>query len=352
MRRVIPAFDAPTLFKWLERGQIVAPLTLDTAGHWEKLVTGPRSPLLDELAGPGLVFFTSGTTGEPKAILHSYENFLVMRRGPARRVLSFLAFDHIGGVNTLLRARRNGGEVVHPRFGKRDPISILKRCGERGVEVLPATPTFLRMIDPAWVPKCIKTITYSTERMDQQTLDRLCEALPWVEFRQTYGMSEFGPMKATGEARNSLWFKLEAETKVEDGTLRIRSPKRMVGYLNAPDPFNDGWFDTRDLAEERDGFLRILGRADEIINVAGIKVMPAEIERVAMLHPGVTQAKARGIENPLTGQHIEVVCDGAVEVEDLRAHFEQHLPQNIRPHRIVVGGLGMTSRGKQCATSS
>src|SRR5262249_11349844 len=85
--------------------------------------------------------------------------------------------------------------------------------------------------------------------------------------------------------------------------LWIRSPTAMLGYLNAPSPFDaEGWFNTQDAVEVDGAYLRILGRANEIINVAGEKVYPAEVESVLLQTGNVRAAAVFGRPNPVTGQ--------------------------------------------------
>lgn len=321
-------------------------------------------PLLEELRGrghAGLVLFSSGTTGRPKAILHDFDHFVRRFRTPrpALRTLNFLLFDHIGGINTLFHTIFNKGLVVVP--SARTPEGVLSTIAAYNVELLPTTPTFLRMLlagglTAEQMPKCLKIITYGTERMDQPTLNRLCERFPWIQFRQTFGMSELGILRVKSEASNSLWMKVGGdgvETRIaENGVLMIRSATRMLGYLNAPSPFTDGWYDTGDIVETKEGgYIRVVGRSKEIINIGGIKVLPSEIERVGLEHPQVLRCLARGVANPLTGQHIEVLCqlrDGAeVTRTELRDHFRANLPQTIWPHRITIGDVSVNHRFKQ-----
>jgi acyl-CoA synthetase (AMP-forming)/AMP-acid ligase II len=192
--------------------------------------------------------------------------------------------------------------------------------------------------------------------MDQTTLNRLCAHFPAIDFRQTYGMSELGILRVKSEAPNSLWMKVGGdgvETRVTaEGVLQIASATRMLGYMNAPSPFTDGWYDTGDLVETKEGgYIRIIGRSKEIINIGGIKILPGEIERVGLDHPLVLRCIAKGVANPITGQHIEVTCqlrDGAeLSRSALRDHFRRSLPQAVWPHRVAIGEVPVNHRFKQ-----
>jgi len=247
----------------------------------------------------GLVLFSTGTTGRPKAILHDLTLF--MKRfetpRPTLRTINFLLFDHIGGFNTLLHTLFNKGTVIAPN--SRSVEDILNTCAEHNVEVLPTTPTFLRMmlmsgLIPEQVSPSLKIITYGTERMDQPTLDALCELLPQIDFRQTFGMSELGIVRVKSLERNSLFMKIGGEgveTRVVNNVLEIRSATRMLGYLNAESPFDeDNWYNTKDIVEERKGYYKVTGRTSEVINVGGLKFMVSDVERVALKFDGIELA--------------------------------------------------------------
>ena len=81
------------------------------------------------------------------------------------------------------------------------------------------------------------------------------------------------------------------ETKILDSMLYIRAANRMMGYLNSNNPIDEnGWYCTKDLVEESsDGYLRIVGRDSDVINVGGLKFMPSEVERVCLQFPGMDQ---------------------------------------------------------------
>ncbi|MBL7663861.1 MAG: long-chain fatty acid--CoA ligase [Bacteriovoracaceae bacterium] len=307
----------------------------------------------------GLVLFSTGTTGRPKAILHDMTLFL--RRfetpRPTLRTINFLLFDHIGGINTLFHTLFNKGVVIAPEA--RTVESILKTCEKYEAEVLPTTPTFLRMmlmsgVIPEKIPSCLKIITYGTERMDQPTLDELCRLLPDVEFRQTFGMSELGIVRAKSVARNSLFMKIGGEgveTRVVDNVLQIKSQTRMLGYLNAPSPFdNDGWYDSKDVVEVENGAYKIVGRVSDVINVGGLKFMASEIERIALDFPGVVLVKAYAKKNPITGQHVELKVqpsDKSFNKNELTLFLKEKLQPHMMPKRIVVEEVEIGHRYKK-----
>ena len=322
--------------------------------------THPLQDMLKSSGHAGLVLFSTGTTGRPKAILHDLTVFLKRFETirPTLRTLNFLLFDHIGGLNTLLHTLFNRGVVIAPN--SRTVESILKTCIQHNVEVLPTTPTFLRMLLmsdalSAHTPTSLKIISYGTERMDQPTLDALCQRLPDVDFRQTFGMSELGIVRVKSEARNSLYMKIGGEgiqTRVVNGSLHIKSESRMLGYLNAESPFDeDGWYDTKDLVDVRYDFYRVVGRTSEMINVGGLKFMASEVERVALTHPDVTLVKASARDNPITGQHVELKLqprpDSHVTATHIKSYLKERLPTHMTPQKVTIEEVDVGHRFKR-----
>jgi len=309
----------------------------------------------------GLVLFSSGTTGRPKAILHDFRHFQkrFFTRRPALKTLNFLLFDHIGGLNTLFHTLFNNGVVVVPN--DRSPAQVVADIERHQIELLPTTPTFLRMLLISGLLaetnlKSLRIVTYGTERMDQPTLDRLCNAMPDVDFRQTFGMSELGILRVKSKARDSLWMSVGGEgveLKVDErNILQIRTRTPMLGYMNADSPFDeDGWYNTKDIVEQDGDFIKVVGRDSDVINIGGLKILPSEIERVALLHPSVALAKAEGRENRLTGQHIECTLQlregEEPDKKALKLHFHEHLPTQLQPRRIRFGDVGVNHRFKR-----
>ncbi len=369
------------LLRSIELGAIVVPLTKETTyeheyffdtalvdvvieeGAVERRTHQRSHELIDSLRArehAGLVLFSTGTTGRPKAILHDLTRFLQRFETPrpSLRTLNFLLFDHIGGINTLLHTLFNKGVVVAP--GARTINSVLDSCRKYDVEVLPVTPTFLRMMlmsgaVPDSIPSCLRVITYGTERMDQPTLEELCRLLPEIDFRQTFGMSELGIVRVKSEARDSLFMKIGGEgveTRVVDNVLQIRSQTRMLGYLNAPSPFDsEDWYDTKDVVEEKNGFYKIVGRISDIINVGGLKFMASEVERVALDFPNVSLVSAYAKRNPITGEHVELKVqptkENLIDKDALSVYLKSRLQPHMVPKRIIIEDVSVGHRFKK-----
>jgi len=315
---------------------------------------------IKKLNNSGLILFSSGTTGKPKAILHDLTRFLKRFETPrpALRTINFLLFDHIGGLNSLFHTLFNKGTVVAP--GERSVENILQTCRQFNVELLPTTPTFLRMMliggsIKRKVPKSLKIITYGTEKMDQVTLNSLCKLLPNIDFRQTFGMSELGIVRVKSESRSSLFMKVGGEgveTRTVDGVLHIRSKSRMLGYLNAPSPFDSsGWYDTKDIVDEKDGYYKVVGRISDVINVGGLKFMASEVECVALGFPSVSFVKAYPRENPITGQHVELIVQtkdvALFDRDGLKIHLKNELQSHMVPKRIRLEEVEIGHRFKK-----
>jgi acyl-CoA synthetase (AMP-forming)/AMP-acid ligase II len=257
---------------------------------------------------------------------------------------------------------RGGGTLVVPRT--RGVDDVCAAIAEHRVEVLPASPTFLRMLLLAdghtrHDLSSLRTIAYGTEPMPLSTLEALSKALPQVTLKQTYGLTELGAMRTESRASGSLWMRVggpDQETKVVNGLLYVRAASAMLGYLNAPSPFDaEGWYCTGDRVEEdADGFLRVLGRDSELINVGGEKVYPSEVENALLTMPNIADVLVYSKPNAVMGS---VVAAAIVlrEPEDARAFTKRTrtlCAQVMQAHKVpaffeIVSALEISSRFKK-----
>ncbi|MEP7028084.1 MAG: fatty acid--CoA ligase family protein, partial [Candidatus Eisenbacteria bacterium] len=293
----------------------------------------------------GLLLFTSGSSGEPRAALHDGERLLTKYRTPRRRLrtLLFLLFDHVGGFDTLLQALANAGAVIVPEA--RDPESVCAAIERHRAEVLPAAPSFLGlMLLSGAVARhdlsSLRYVTYGAEVMPQRTLERLHAAFPGVTLLQKYGLTELGTMRSHSSANDSLWVKIGGEgfaTRVVDGLLEIRAASSMLGYLNAPSPFTeDGWFMTGDAVEQDGEYFRILGRVSDLINVAGRKVYPAEVEAVVAEAENVAEAAVSGEPHPFTGAIVvaRVALERDEDPREVERRVREHCRGRLAPYMV------------------
>ncbi len=265
----------------------------------------------------GLILFTSGTTGEPKAVLHDSTLFLekFRRIRPPLRTLAFLMFDHMGGLDTLFYSLSSGGQLITLNSGERGAEEVAKAIERHRIELLPTSPTFLNFLIMSEVHtkynlSSLKRISYGTESMPESTLRRLNLIFPDVTLAQSYGTSELGVPRVKSFDSRSTWIRIGGEgfeTRVVDGQLEVRSGTAMMGYLNAPSPFDEeGWYATGDAVETNltGEFYRILGRRSELINVGGEKVAPAEVESVLIGAENVMDVMVGSAPNPILGKMI------------------------------------------------
>lgn len=296
---------------------------------------------------PGLVLFTSGSSGQPKAALHDFSKLLVKFhvKRKALVTINFLLFDHWGGLNTLFHILSNGGTVVI--LENRTPDYVCALIEKYKVELLPTSPTFLNMLllSRAYERhsiKSLKIISYGSEPMPENILKHLNRQFPEITLQQTYGLIELGVMRSKSEDNNSLWVKLGGEgyqTRVVDGMLQIKSDSAMIGYLNAESPFTeDGWFMTGDAVEVKGDYFKILGRKSEIINVGGEKVYPQEVENVILENELVLDAFIFGEPNPITGKMVsaKIVIKEGADAQEVIKEVKRLCRMKLAPFKVPM----------------
>lgn len=365
------SLDSISLFLALAANQnVIVPLSKDSKVHYDEFreiaeteydislsggrpvlrVTGRSShhPLYEKLRQrqtAGLVLFSSGSTGKSKGIVQDL--FLLMEkfRVPRKplRMLIFLQLDHIGGVNSLLYSLANGGTIIIAE--DRSPAKVCAAIDTFKADLLPTSPTFLNLIllSRAYEEhdlSSLKLVTYGTETMPQSTLLRLASLLPHVILQQTYGLSEVGILRSKSRGSESLWVKIggdEFQTKIVDNRLWIRSESAMLGYLNAPDPFDaEGFLDTGDLVEQDGEWLKIVGRESEIINVGGLKVFPAEVESTLLEIDNVADVVVFGEDHAFTGKIVaaKITLESPESQKSFKARMLEYCKTRLQKYKV------------------
>jgi acyl-coenzyme A synthetase/AMP-(fatty) acid ligase len=294
----------------------------------------------------GLILFSSGTTGLPKAAVHNFNKFLDKFSHIEKkfRSIAFLNIDHIGGLNTLFSVLPPGGLLALPISTQ--PNEVCDVIEKYQIDLLPTTPSFLRMLLMSqsihkYDLSSLKTISYGTEFMPEDNLIKLKKALPNVSFKQTYGSTEIGILPTKSKQDDSTWFRIDNDKspyKIIDDILWIKSKsKSLLGYLNAAFEIQDDWVNTHDRVLQDGEYLKILGRATELINVGGNKVDPHEVEDILLQCAGVKDVAVFGKASPILGQIVMAKISYQPDIDPdllkikLHTWCKQHLETFKRP---------------------
>ncbi len=322
------------------------------------------------------VLLTSGTTGTPKLVSHTLASLTgAIKPGAApdgTTVWStFYDIRRYGGLQILLRALLGSASIVLSS-AREAPGDFLIRAGKCGVTHISGTPSHWRraLLSPSARRIAPRYVRMSGEIADQAILDQLrafyapagvahafASTEAGVAFSVDDGLAGFPARFVDGQTSN-------VELKIQDGSLRIRSPLTAKYYLGGKTEAiadADGFVDTGDLVERRDDRYFFVGRKGGIINVGGQKVHPEEVEAVINRHRRVQMSLVRARKSPITGAVVvaDVVLksetgDPIAETDMLRheildacrgALAAHKVPASIRfISELDIGGSGKLAR--------
>lgn len=335
------------------------------------------------------VLLTSGTTGRPKMVLHTLTSLAgaiaacETQTGPSPLPLS--SEGETGGVKrevnwgTFYDIRRYGGLQIYLRAvltrsslvitGPQEPLAnFLKRAGESGVTHISGTPSHWRraLMSPEAGRMAPRYIRLSGEIADQAILDSLHAFYPDARISHAFATTEAGVAFDVRDGRSgfpadTLTSTSGVELKVIDSTLRVRSSRTADRYLGENPPVlkdAEGFVNTGDVLELRDGRYHFQGRYDGVINVGGLKVHPEEVEAVLNSHPQVRLSLVKTKKNPITGAL--VVADVLLkdpstpegeQARDLHHAIKQFCRELLPPHKVpaaisFVPAIAISETGK------
>ncbi len=352
----------------------VATMTMDEVGAVLDEDRPQEAPAAVEAMGaedPALIVFTSGTTGEPRGVVHAYR-WLFGQRGQAEHWLGSRKGELVwcttatgwskSARNVFLAPWLTGAAaVIHG--GRFDPAERLDFAEALGVNVLCQAPTEYRMLAKRTALRplpALRRMVSAGEPLEAETIAAFREALG-VEPADGYGQTETGHVSGNhvGETirPGSMGKPLPGvETRIVEGELQLRaasSPTFFSHYLDG-ERFEGEWWRTGDLVrEDGDGYLWFEGRDDDIILSSGYRIGPTEVESALLSHPNVAEAAAVAAPDSERGAVVRAIVvlregePGEAMVRELQEHCKRETAPYKFP-RIVefTTELPKTSTGK------
>lgn len=302
------------------------------------------------------VLLTSGTTGPPKMASYSLEALIgaidATDRMEARPVwATFFDLRRFGGLQMFFRAILSNGSFVLSSPGT-SLADFLVRLAAHKVSHLHGTPSHWRrvLLTPLARQITPSYVRLSGEIADQAILDSLHAFYPEATIVHAYATTEAGVVFEVADRLEG--FPVEfvctsggVELKILDGSLRIRSARTASYYIGGSDSRlrdDEGFVDSGDIVERRDGRYYFLGRKSGIINVGGLKVHPEEVEGIINLHPAVRMSLVHARRNPMTGSIVvaDVVLapefDGVGTAEEIKQQILQICRQRLTQYKVPV----------------
>jgi acyl-CoA synthetase (AMP-forming)/AMP-acid ligase II len=336
---------------------------------------GPGLGSREPLPSGSVVIVTSGTTGPPKLVCHSWATLsrAVRVRPELGGSVWLVAYPYhlYAGLQVVLHVLLNAGTaVLLPQDG--DVRTTLARMAEHAVAFVSGTPSFFRRLllfsSREVLGKLrLEQITLGGERVTQDVLNALHSAFPAARIVHIYASSELGRCFSVEDGREGFPAEMLAtgtkdgvRLRIRDGELEVQPVNAMNGYVHAPSsaPHADGWIPTGDLVDRVGDRVLFRGRRHDLINVGGAKVNPATVEDVIRGCAGVRDARVFARRSALVGElvAVDVVAqageDEARLREALAAHCAERLSAAERP-RIVrfVPLIALSEAGKTIRNS-
>ena len=319
------------------------------------------------------VLLTSGTTGLPKLTVHTLDSLTGAMRVAATTAPpvvwgTFYDIRRYGGLQIFLRSILSSASLVlsHPQ---ETTATYLSRAGRRGVTHISGTPSHWRheLMSPAAGKIAPQYVRLSGEIADQGILDHLQSFYPQARVAHAFASTEAGLAFEVNDGLAGFPVEViersagDVEMKVENGTLRIRSNRTATRYLGREcGSLKDaeGFVDTGDVLQLRDGRYYFSGRRDGVINVGGQKVHPEEVEAIINRHPQVRMSLVRTRKNPFTGSIVvaDIVLEEAPDntngrIDELKQELLHFCRKQLSPYKVpasinFVPALAVSATGK------
>jgi acyl-coenzyme A synthetase/AMP-(fatty) acid ligase len=339
-------------------------VTADVDGQWWPSRT-PSSGGPTQEPGVAIISFTSGTTGRPKPVLLRHDGVLEILDGvidsirsnadPTKRPMPNLvpvSMSLWAGIYQVLFAFRVGAAIiVLPRFSTTAFADAVHHFGIRSTVLPPAAMAMLSDDEAVTDLEPLRYVRSISAPLSPLQARRFVDRFG-VGVLNCWGQTEIGgeivgwtaaDWKAFGETKLGAVGRPHRGVTVrttDDGEIVVMTPALSAGYADGADLSDrltpDGWFRTGDVGRvDDDGFVWIDGRVSDMVNRGGLKVFPAEVAEVLLLHPAVADAAVVGAPDDRLGEvpWAFVVLTAEVSDDELAALCREHLA----PYKVPVG---------------
>lgn len=313
----------------------------------DNTVTQINSPKIYDFLEGRISVLTSGSTGVPKIVSHTWESLYTLRSKkeskPLRWLLTYLPGTYAWyQMLTMFMFLPNQTLLVSSSY---EPEKIWDFGAENNMNAVSATPTFFRYIflrkDYKALSKVdLKQITLGGEPVDQSILDMMLKIYPTARVTHIYASTEAGAVIVVNDGKEGFPIEWLIE---EDNSARDSRDKPLLKVVNnilwVKSPYSsiniEGWYNTGDMVEIRNNRVVIIGRADvEIMNIGGNKIKVKVIENILLNNDNVIWCKVYSRKSKITG---EIVCADVVLKKDIVNFSAKDMEYKLTSHCLSQG---------------
>lgn len=301
-----------------------------------------------------ITIFTSGTTGQPKKVVHTVQTLTRSVRCGEKYQGQVWAYaynpTHMAGLQVFFQAFVNQSTLVNVFNLQR--TEVYRLIAQQAITHISATPTFYRLLLPFEQEyPTVQRITFGGEKSDQRLYDAIHRIFPYAKMNNVYASTEAGSLFAAKGDAFQIPIVIRDKFKVVDDELLIH--RSLLGQSESF-RFDDDYYHSGDLIEwidHKEAIFKFKSRKNELINVGGYKVNPGEVENMLNTIEGVRQSLVYGKANSVLGNVLcaEVQLEEGFELQelDIRLLLKEQLQDFKIPRRIkFVKSFTLTRTGK------